>query len=80
MSVFLGVFLVFAAFVVLMSVGVMLGRKPITGSCGGVGKALGEPNYNCDICGGDESKCEESKLEQMSSNVAYLAVDASKTQ
>ena len=42
----------------LMAVGVIMGRKPISGSCGGVGNALGEPNYECDLCGGDEAKCE----------------------
>ena len=42
-----------------MSVGVMMGRKPISGSCGGIGAALGEENYVCDICGDDPSKCEE---------------------
>lgn len=44
-----------------MAVGVLCGRKPIAGSCGGVGKALGEKDYVCDICGGDESKCEEKQ-------------------
>ena len=42
-------------------IGVLMGRKPISGSCGGVGDALNDPNYVCDICGGDESKCEEAK-------------------
>lgn len=42
----------------LMAVGVIMGRKPISGSCGGVGAALQEPNYECDLCGGDEAKCE----------------------
>lgn len=42
-----------------MSIGVMLGRKPIAGSCGGMA-ALGM-KLDCDICGGDTSKCEESK-------------------
>lgn len=46
--------------VAAMAVGVLMGRKPLQGSCGGVGAALGEPNYECDICGGDESKCEAS--------------------
>ena len=58
-------------FFVLMSVGVLFGRKPITGSCGGVGKALGEKEYVCDICGGDESKCEEK---QQSSSVSSSAL------
>jgi hypothetical protein len=44
-----------------MAIGVMFGRKPLTGSCGGVGKALDEEDYVCDICGGDESKCEEQQ-------------------
>jgi hypothetical protein len=78
MSVFLGVFLVFFTFVILMSVGVIMGRSPIKGSCGGVGKALGEPDYSCDICGGDEAKCEESKLEGISVQATDLAIDVSK--
>lgn len=40
-----------------MSVGVIFGRKPISGTCGGIG-ALGIGGA-CDICGGDTSKCEE---------------------
>lgn len=48
-------------FFLLMSVGVIFGRTPLKGSCGGVGKALGEKDYVCDVCGGDESKCEEKQ-------------------
>jgi hypothetical protein len=44
-----------------LSISVLAGRKPITGSCGGVGKALGDPNYVCELCGGDEAKCAEEK-------------------
>lgn len=59
--------------VALMSVGVIFGRKPITGSCGGVGQALGEKDYVCDICGGDESKCEEKQnaAGKTSASLAY---------
>ena len=79
MGVFLGVFLVFFGFVVLMSVGVLMGRKPIEGSCGGVGAALGEPNYNCDICGGDVSKCDEQNESVANADLnTDLAMDASK--
>jgi hypothetical protein len=42
-----------------MAIGVLMGRPPISGSCGGVGKALGESDYTCDICGDDPNKCEE---------------------
>ena len=38
-----------------MSIGVMFGRKPISGSCGGLA-ALGE-GTDCEICGGDPAKC-----------------------
>ena len=51
---------VLLAIVTAMAVGVIMGRKPIAGSCGGVGAALGEKDYVCDICGGDPDKCEES--------------------
>lgn len=51
-------FVIFLLIVVGMSIGVIMGRKPITGSCGGVGAALGEKEYVCDICGGDPEKCE----------------------
>ena len=42
-----------------MAIGVMAGRKPITGSCGGVGAALADPDYVCEFCGGDPDKCEQ---------------------
>jgi uncharacterized protein len=41
-----------------MAVGVMMGRKPIAGSCGGIG-ATGL-DKSCGICGGDTTKCEEA--------------------
>ncbi|HEX4882284.1 MAG TPA: (Na+)-NQR maturation NqrM [Porticoccaceae bacterium] len=40
-----------------MAIGVLLGRKPIAGSCGGMA-ALGM-KLDCEICGGDSRKCEE---------------------
>lgn len=45
--------------VAAMSIGVLMGRKPIAGSCGGVGAALNDPDYVCDLCGNDPKKCEE---------------------
>ena len=55
---------VFGLLITGMAVGVLLGRKPISGSCGGVGAALGEKDYSCDICGGDIKKCEDSNSER----------------
>lgn len=83
MAIFLVTFCVMILVVVGMSVGVLLGGKPITGSCGGVGNALGENDYVCDMCGGDEAKCEELKQEGFSGSAAQnteadLAVDVSR--
>ncbi|MAH73778.1 MAG: hypothetical protein CBC09_06595 [Cellvibrionales bacterium TMED49] len=46
-----------------MAVGFIFSGKPISGSCGGVGNALGEPGNHCELCGGDVKKCESSMRE-----------------
>lgn len=72
---FLVTFFVLLLVVTAMSVGVIMGRKPISGSCGGVGAALEDPDYVCDFCGNDESKCEERQEElAQSSTLGYSAV------
>lgn len=43
----------------LMSIGVMMGREPIKGSCGGI-NALEQGS--CTLCGGDPLKCDEIDL------------------
>ena len=53
--------LFFGLLIAAMAGGVLMGGKPISGSCGGVGAALGEDDYVCDICGGDPHKCEEQE-------------------
>ncbi len=60
-------FLGMMAVVGLMAIGVMFGRRPIEGSCGGL-KNLGISG-ECEICGGDPARCE-------SSGDVGLAVDA----
>ena len=55
MSTILISFIVLLLIFFAMSIGVMFGRKPIAGSCGGL-KTLGEVG-DCEICGGDPSKC-----------------------
>ncbi len=60
-----------------MSIGVLLGRKPISGSCGGVGAALGQDNYTCEICGDDPNKCDEqSDGGNVASKTSQLAYEA----
>ena len=51
------IFLVLMAVVAVMSVGVLFGKKPITGSCGGLANL--EPGRECELCGGNPSKCVE---------------------
>ena len=50
--------LVFMAIVAAMAVGVLFGRAPIKGSCGGLG-AVGI-DQDCEICGGDPERCEST--------------------
>ena len=51
-------FFVMLALVGVMAVGVIFGRQPIAGSCGGM-KALGM-EMECEVCGGDPQMCEKS--------------------
>ena len=57
MTLFLISFLVIGLVVAGMAIGVIAGREPIKGSCGGIG-ALGI-NQSCEICGGDPGRCDE---------------------
>jgi len=57
LGLFLTVFGVFSFLVAIMAIGVMMGRRPISGSCGGIGRVNGEDS-ECAICGGDPIKCE----------------------
>ena len=53
----------FIILIAVMAVGVLMGKKPISGSCGGVAAALGEKDYTCEICGDDPNKCDEISLQ-----------------
>jgi len=77
MTTILLTIVIFALLIAGMAIGVLMGGKPISGSCGGVGAALGESNYNCDICGGDPNKCDE-QIELGDSALHYNAVDTDK--
>lgn len=76
----MGTFFLVLAIVVLlvagMSVGVIFGGKPISGTCGGIG-ALGISS-SCDICGGNTQKCDEENQRVASATVTpeELAYDA----
>lgn len=59
LGLFLTVFGAFTFLVGIMAIGVMLGRRPISGSCGGIGRLNGDDG-ECALCGGDPSKCDEA--------------------
>lgn len=75
MTTMLIAFVVLALVITAMAIGVILGRKPISGSCGGM-SALGM-EVACDICGGDKNKCEKESAKEAESDEG-LAYDASK--
>ncbi len=75
MDIMILTFVVLGAVILAMSVGVLLGGKPIKGSCGGMG-AMGVETV-CDICGGNPSKCDEeqNKTSDRAQNPAELAYE-----
>ena len=73
---FLVVFLAVILVVGMMAIGVIMGRKPIAGSCGGIANLGIEKE--CSICGGRREKCEEVNRDQSEAPNTDLAYDASK--
>ena len=66
--IFVVTFLAFAAIMTAMEVGVIAGRAPISGTCGGIGR-MGIDS-KCDLCGGDPQVCEtETRLSDDRSGV-----------
>lgn len=61
-----------------MAVGIIMGKSPLKGSCGGIGAALNEDDYTCDLCEGDKNKCDDfsgntkkQKSQQTIRDIAY---------
>jgi len=77
---FLVVFLAMLLVVGMMAIGVIMGRKPIAGSCGGIANLGIEKE--CSICGGSREKCEEVNRDPVNRDPdaasADLAYDATK--
>ncbi len=61
-----------------MAIGVIMGREPIKGSCGGMA-ALGI-DTECDICGGNPNLCEteQKKAANEQTTADDLSYDATK--
>ena len=51
-------FVAIATVILLMSVGVLFGRKPVQGSCGGMNNIEGLKE--CELCGGETVKCKQA--------------------
>ena len=73
MEVFIFTFIFFTVACLLMSLGVLSGRKPISGSCGGIGGL----SDGCEICGGSKIKCDEEsrKLAAKLSSTPRISAD-----
>ncbi|MDI5892652.1 (Na+)-NQR maturation NqrM [Halomonas rhizosphaerae] len=64
MTLYLVVFAFMLLIVAAMAVGVIMGRKPIAGTCGGLNR-LGLKE-GCDVCGGKDEVCEEENRKKTS--------------
>lgn len=66
----------FGVVIAAMAVGVIFSNKPIKGSCGGLANVgiTGE----CEICGGDTSKCEEQSGEGKAQAASSLGYDVNR--
>lgn len=71
MMMFLVTLVVLLVIVSAMSIGVILAKKPIAGSCGGM-TALGIDTA-CDICGGDKNRCEKEQEQQSAKDASQNA-------
>jgi hypothetical protein len=75
-------FIIMLIVVAVMAIGVMMGKKPLKGSCGGL-SALGMKE-SCDICGGNDDACDKEQARQKlseqnsSSSLAYEVTDKNK--
>jgi len=74
--IWLIVFLTMLLVVFGMSIGVIMGRKPIAGSCGGIANLGIEKE--CSICGGSREKCDEVNSTPAAATQGALAYDATK--
>jgi uncharacterized protein len=67
MTIWILAFAFILLMVTAMSIGVLLGRKPIAGSCGGLNR-LGL-KQGCDICGGKDDVCEEENRKRNAARI-----------
>lgn len=73
LTTFLVAFAAILLVILFMAVGVMAGREPIKGSCGGLNK-VGVRDGDCPVCGGNPSKCESTQEKAPASALARDAM------
>jgi hypothetical protein len=56
----IGAFVLFALAFLGIGIGVVVKKKPVAGSCGGLNNALGEEGAPCTICGRTSGGCDSS--------------------
>jgi uncharacterized protein len=59
-ELFLASLIVMGVMVFAMAIGAIMGRKPLQGSCGGLGKIMGE---DCEFCD-DKDECPSEKAKR----------------
>lgn len=73
MAEFILSFLILVAIVAGMAVGVMRGREPISGTCGGLNN-IGVDGA-CEICGGNPAKCEQESGSDSTGSATFYNAD-----
>jgi len=66
MTTFLVCLVAFSMMMLLMAVGVLMGKEPLKGTCGGLNRIMGD--RDCPVCGGDTEKCETTKSTSIEAN------------
>lgn len=70
-------FTVFVLFFIFMSIGYMVKKEPLKGSCGGVATLMGDEQ--CQFCGNDPNKCSEINAEQQENGTSEKAKELGKS-
>ncbi|MDP1540455.1 MAG: (Na+)-NQR maturation NqrM [Moraxellaceae bacterium] len=78
MALFFVSFFFILLVIVAMAIGVLNGREPIKGSCGGLNR-LGLRDGECPVCGDNPAKCDSNDANNtMAVKAAELGKDASR--
>ncbi len=76
MIAFLVSFIAILSMMLLMAVGVLFGREPLKGTCGGLNRFTGDKE--CPVCGGDTTKCETRNSDNQAEDKVALGRDVMK--